>query len=129
MTPDRILLDTDVVIHLLRGHKGIQDRVAAANRAGAELMLSPVVVAEVLAGAFPREMPMIEALFSFFSPVHLTIEDGRFAGAYASVFRRSHSGISFEDLLIAGTARRLGAVLWTGNRKHYPMTDIAFLDA
>lgn len=34
-------------------------------------------------------------------------------------------GISLEDCLLAAGARQHRYPLWTGNRKHYPMDDIA----
>ena len=40
-------------------------------------------------------------------------------------FGRSHS-VDVADSLIAATAWNHGAAVWTRNRKHYPMCDIAF---
>jgi len=52
--------------------------------------------------------------------------DGRAAedaGRYRKAFRASHK-LLLPDALIAASAKNVGAILVTLNRKHYPMTDI-----
>lgn len=34
--------------------------------------------------------------------------------------------ISLEDYLLAATSKRENALLWTGNKKHFPMSEIKF---
>jgi predicted nucleic acid-binding protein len=50
---------------------------------------------------------------------------GRQAGLYLQRYRRSH-GVEVADALIAANAVASRAQLWTRNRKHYPMKDVAF---
>jgi hypothetical protein len=52
---------------------------------------------------------------------------GRRAGEYLRRYRKSHS-VELGDALIAATAVVSGAMLWTRNRKHYPMTELTFYD-
>ncbi len=43
------------------------------------------------------------------------------AGRLANYCLRSHPGIDPVDYVIAATADRMDALLWTGNLKHFPM--------
>lgn len=127
--PDRLVLDTDIVIHLLKKQPQTVARYLGLVEAQAVFLLSPIVVAEVYAGAFPREYPQIEALFGLCERLILGSETARIAGCYANRYRKAYQGISLEDYLLAATARQNRCPLWTGNRKHYPMDDIVLFDA
>jgi predicted nucleic acid-binding protein len=52
---------------------------------------------------------------------------GRQAGEYLRRYRKSHN-VELGDALIAASAVASGATLWTQNRKHYPMKELAFFD-
>jgi predicted nucleic acid-binding protein len=128
MAPERLVLDTDIVIHLLKKQPQIVAGFVGLLEAKTVFLLSPIVVAEVYAGAFEREYPVIENLFDFCEAISLDTETGRLAGQYAQRFRKAWQGISLEDYLLAATARKYRCPLWTGNRKHYPMDDIVLFD-
>jgi len=66
-------------------------------------------------------------LFSYFKTLEINEQIGIISGQYANQFRKAFQGISLEDYLIAGTAKYYGLILWTYNRKHYPMKDIIFI--
>lgn len=85
---------------------------------------SPIAVAEVYAGAFPRKYQQIEGFFGMCERLSLDVETARLAGQYAYRYRKAYPGISLEDYLLAATAKKNRCPLWTGNRKHYPMEDI-----
>lgn len=91
-------------------------------------MLSPVVVAEIYAGAFQREHKEIEILFGLCKRVSIDSATGQQAGHYAHRYRKAHQDISLEDYLLAASAKQNRCPLWTGNRKHYPMDDIVLFD-
>jgi predicted nucleic acid-binding protein len=62
---DKILLDTDVVIHLLHQQKGVKECFELYYEQGVAFLLSLIIVAELYAGAFPKEYEAIERfLFS-----------------------------------------------------------------
>ena len=86
-------------------------------------LISPIVVADVYAGAFKREHNDIEAFFGMCQHVDADSDTGRIAGLYANQYRKAFQGISLEDYLLAATAKAHRCPLWTGNRKHYPMTE------
>jgi predicted nucleic acid-binding protein len=126
-TPTRVMLDTNVVINLLKKSPEIVERFVALLEAQTVMVVNPIVIAEIYAGAFAREHASIAAFFSLCNEVDISTEVGRAAGAYANRFSKSHSGISLEDYLIAAAAKLSECTLWTLNTKHYPMRDITFV--
>lgn len=129
MTTERLVLDTDIVIDLLKKKPALVARFLELVEAKTAFLLSPIVVAEVYAGAFPREHKDIEAFFSLCVRVDLDTETGRTAGRYANRYRKAFKGVSLEDFLLAATAEAHRCPLWTGNRKHFPMEDIELFAA
>ena len=126
--PEQVVLDTDIVIFLLKKESRRVEQFLALQEQAVAFLLSPIVVAEVYAGAFEREYQQIEIFFGFCQQLTLDSETARLAGQYARQYRKAYQGISLEDYLLAATAKRHNCPLWTGNRKHYPMTDIALFD-
>jgi len=122
---DKILLDTDVVINIL---KKKEETIFKLNSLiSCDLFISPVVIAEIYAGARNNEKEKIQKLFSFFNS--LTIDDaiGMQTGEYAKEFKKAYCGISLEDYMMAATAKQYNMQLWTYNKKHYPMSDIVYI--
>lgn len=129
MTPERLVLDTNIVIDLLKKVPTIVERFLALLEAETTFLISPIVVAEVYAGAFKREHKDIEALFDLCQRVSMDSDTGRLAGLYANQYVKAFQGIALEDYLLAATARAHRCPLWTHNRKHYPMEDIELFAA
>ena len=129
MTPERLVLDTNIVIDLLKKVPAVVDRFLALLEAQTQFLICPMVVAEVYAGAFKREYKDIEALFDLCQRIDMDIDTGCMAGLYANQFSKAFSGISLEDYVMAATARVHRCPLWTHNRKHYPMDDIELFTA
>ena len=123
MTPERLVLDTAIVIDLLKKNPKVVTHFLALVESQTVFLISPIVVAEVYAGAFEREHKDIGAFFSLCQHVAADRDTGRIAGLYANQYRKSHQGISLEDYLLAATAKAHRCPLWTGNRKLYPMTE------
>jgi predicted nucleic acid-binding protein len=123
MTPERLVLDTDIVIDLLKKQSKVVNCFLALVASQTVFLISPIVVAEVYAGAFEREHKDIEAFFGMCKHVEADSDTGRIAGLYANQYRKAFQGISLEDYLLAATAKTHRCPLWTGNRKHYPMTE------
>ncbi|MFI0399409.1 MAG: type II toxin-antitoxin system VapC family toxin [Thiolinea sp.] len=123
---NKVLLDTDIVIWLLRKQESYITAFIEAQSKGTICLLSPIVSAEVYAGAFKHEYPIIEQLLGFLTPLVLDIGTAQLAGEYAKQYRKSHNKISLENFLIAATANKENAYLWTNNKKHYPMLEHFF---
>ena len=121
---ERLVLDTDIVIHLLKKQPETVGRFLELLQVKTEFLVTPIVVAEVYAGAFAREHKDIAAFFSLCRPVGTDVETGRLAGLYANQYHKAYQGISLEEYLLAATAFTHRCPLWTGNRKHYPMDNV-----
>ena len=129
MTLERLVLDTDIVIHLLKKQPQTVACFISLAEARTAFLLSPIVVAEIYAGAFQHEYPAIESLFDLCERITLDDETGRRAGHYAHRYRKAYQGVCLEDYFLAAIARKYHCPLWTGNRKHYPMDDIDLFEA
>jgi predicted nucleic acid-binding protein len=121
-----VLLDTDVAIEILRGRDAkILSQWSALVSSGKPILCTPVVVAEVWAGARPQEDRVITAFFELLVCLPTDAETGKLAGALLHKYARSHI-LEVPDALIAAAAIQHQAALWTRNRKHYPMSQTSF---
>jgi len=121
----KILLDTDVVINILKKKEETISKLASLKEC--EFYISPIVIAEIYAGARQKELNQIEELFRYFKSVTINDDIGIITGKYAKEFKKAFSGISLEDFMIASTAKYYSLALWTYNKKHYPMKDLIFI--
>ncbi|MEZ5536367.1 MAG: type II toxin-antitoxin system VapC family toxin [Thiolinea sp.] len=124
----QVLLDTDIAIWLLRKQEEHVQTFLDAGKLNFTFLLSPIVSAEIYAGAFKHEYPTIEEFFSLLTHLTLDIETGRLAGEFAYRYRKAYNKISLEDYLLAATAVKEDLLLWTGNHKHYPMPEVQFFN-
>lgn len=123
-----VLVDSDILIEVSRGRNAeILAQWANLAESDSAVLYSPITVAELWAGARPAEHSVLRSLFNSLTCAMMDEETGRSAGAYLQQYRRSH-GVEIADALIAGASIVNGALLWTRNRKHYPMKDISFFD-
>ena len=120
----KILLDTDVVINLLKKENEFVSKFLSLHSKGAKFYYNPIVIAEVYAGAFDKEFGMIESFFSRLSCIDICKYTGIQAGKYAKEYKRAYNKISLEDYIIASTCKVNTLKIWTNNKKHYPMKDI-----
>jgi predicted nucleic acid-binding protein len=127
-TPKRLLLDTDIVIQLLKKNNDVLEYFIGLHEQGVEFYLSPIVIAEIYVGAFKKEHPEIEAFFNLCTRLTLDAKTAKQAGLFAAQYRKAYQGISLEDYLLAATAEQLACPLWTRNKKHYPMTEIVLFE-
>lgn len=116
--PERLLLDTDVVIDYLRE---LPQAVAYLESRSEPLLLSSITVAELFAGVREgEEISALEAVLMAFEIVPVSEEIARRGGLLRRDFGKSHN-TGLADALIAATAEQRQARLVTGNRKHFPM--------
>ena len=124
----RVLVDSDVLIEVCRGRNPqLTARWLELGASDALVLYTPVSVAELWAGARPREHAALQALFDALECVPATAQTGRRAGEFLHQYRASH-GVELGDALIAAAAASAGAHLWTRNRKHYPMKELKFFE-
>jgi predicted nucleic acid-binding protein len=122
-----VLVDSDILIEVSRGRNvDIIGKWIELSKSG-PVLYSPVSVAELWAGARPKEHEALNNLFGALTCVDIDEAAGHQAGAYLRQYRKSH-GVEIADALIAAGAVINKASLWTLNRKHYPMKDLDFFE-
>ncbi|HEY3216774.1 MAG TPA: PIN domain-containing protein [Candidatus Eisenbacteria bacterium] len=126
-TLNGVLLDSDVVIEILRGHPGVRAIADGLEASGTPTFCTAISWAEVYEGLRPGEEPSTDAFFEARGEVVLDARAGRHAGKYLARYARSH-GLEVPDALVAAAAATTGLRLWTLNRRHYPMKDVRVFD-
>lgn len=113
-----MLLDTAVVINLLRGDAGTVER---ARRLDSHPLLSAVTVDEVVRGMRPGEEERVAAMLAWPDLVAVGAEEAWIAGAWRRDFAAQGVTLSQADCLIAACAARHGGRLATANPRDFPM--------
>ena len=116
----RFSLDANVVIALLNGHAGLQERLRA--HAPSDFGISAVVHHELMFGAEAsarREANLAAVARLRFEVMDLTRADAARAGAVRARLRALGTPIGPYDTLIAGQALERGLVLVTHNLKEF----------
>ena len=121
-----VLVDSDILIEVSRGTNApVVARWLELSNSDDAVLYSPVSVAELWAGARPKEYEALRRLFLALTCVPIDEGVGHQAGVFLRQYRKSH-GVEVADALVAAGAVGNGADLWTRNRRHYPMKEITF---
>ena len=116
-----VLLDTTVLIDLLRGRPGATSRLGAIRRQGDRPCACAVNVEEVVRGLRPGEEAGARRLFAGLRMAPLATDEGWRAGTWRRDHARKGKTLTQANCLIAAAAAGIGARLATGNPKHFPM--------
>ena len=119
-----VLLDSSVLIDLLRGLPGAEERYDRLERAGDAPYICAVNVEEVARGLRPHERPGAERLIAGIRVVALGESEGWLAGRWRRDFQAKGVTLAQGDCLIAAAAAAVGGRLATGNPKHFPMPEL-----
>ncbi len=122
-----VLADSDILIEVSRGRDAQIVARWLELSSSEPVLYSPVSAAELWEGARPAEAGMIEKLFAGLICAPIGADTGRRAGGYLRQYGKSHA-VEIADALIAASAVQQQARLWTRNRKHYPMLELAFFE-
>ena len=116
-----VLLDTTVLIDLLRGRPQAAARLRALHEAGDSAYVCAVNVEEIVRGLRPQELEPTRRLISGLRVAVLGGQEGWQAGEW----RREHAAqgrtLAQADCLIAAAAAAVGARLATGNPRDFPI--------
>jgi len=112
------VLDTTVLIDVLRGHPGAVDYLLALEEVP---VCSEVTRVEVMRGLRSEERRPAEQLFQRLRWAHVDEAVARVAGELGRRLRRSHTGVGLADLIIAATAEEVGLPIATTNIRHFPV--------
>ncbi len=121
----RVYLDADVLIHHLRGDKkALSFLQILLSDSTLEPCISAIQRAEIVFFMRPEEESLTFSFLSHFScePLDKNIVDE--AGKLYRAWHKSH-GVDINDCFLAATVKLTGGKLYTLNKKHYPMKDIA----
>lgn len=124
----RLLLDTSVLIDVLRLRHGRRELLAELARGGHTLATSSLNVAEVYAGMRPEEEVRTDNFLDALDCYELTAAAGRLAGRLKSKYARQGRTLTLADTIIAAIAIERRCILMTDNRKDFPMPELDFYD-
>jgi predicted nucleic acid-binding protein len=120
-----VLLDTTVLIDLLRGRQGARQRLHTLREVGDSPHTCAVSVEEIVRGLRPREQVAASRLLDGLRIVRLGAEEGWRAGEWRRAFAARGRTLTQSDCLIAAAALSLGGRLATGNPKDFPMRELS----
>ena len=115
------LLDTDIVVFLLRNQKGIAQRLSAINPK--DVYISEVTVAELeygnyCSGRYEENKLILNQFLSFINVIPFSEAISLYAKERHRL-RKAGQSIEDFDLLIGCTSVSKGLVMVTNNVKHY----------
>jgi len=116
-----VLLDTSVLIDLLKRRPGAVDRLRRVERSADTPFVCAVTIEEITQGLRPSEDDQAIELFEGLHLAPLGVPEGRLAGFWRRSFARRGTTLHRADCLIAAAAIGVGARLATGNPNDFPM--------
>ena len=119
-----VLLDTTVIIDLLRGRSDARRRLSELHGSGDSPYVCAINVEETVRGLMPSEREAAGALFGGLRIVPLTEVEGWRAGEWRRTFASRGRTLAQADCLIAAAAITIGARLATGNPRDFPMAEL-----
>ncbi|MGD0729881.1 MAG: PIN domain-containing protein [Terracidiphilus sp.] len=123
------MLDTSILINLLRERTRPVGLIRELIMRGAVLATSQVNIAEVYGGMRRGEEPATGELISGLECLPLSLEIGRKAGTIIAERRKMGRTHSLDDMMIAATAIEYGYTLLTDNRKNFEIPEIDLFPA
>jgi hypothetical protein len=124
----KVLLDTSVIIDVLRKLRGRHGFLELRKQAGDTIACSAVTVAEVYAGMRPGEAAATERFLEGLECIEVTQNIARHAGSLKYAWERKGVTIDITDAIIAATSLNFDLYLATDNLRHFPMPDLKLLD-
>ncbi|HEX4487693.1 MAG TPA: type II toxin-antitoxin system VapC family toxin [Terriglobales bacterium] len=120
----QILIDTSVLIDVLRLRYGRRELLAQLARNGHVLAVCPINITELFAGMRSHQEARTEALLGGFHCFEITGATGRLAGTLKNSWARKGIALALSDSTIAAVAIERSCVLMTDNVKHFPMDNL-----
>ena len=116
-----VVADTDILIWILRQDLALVERFKDAIRAtNGHIFITPVQVAEIYSGIRPKEKVKVEIFIESLNILDIDKRIGKLAGEFLHDYGKSHS-VTMADALVGAAAKVNVFLLWTLNKKHYPM--------
>lgn len=115
-----ILIDSSVLIDVLRGQPRALSYLATGRTPGELLSVTPVRT-EVLGGVRDGELRATYTLLQQIEWIDVDVELADVAGSLDRRYRAAFSGIDVVDYLLAAAALKVGGKVATSNVRHFPM--------
>jgi predicted nucleic acid-binding protein len=120
----RLLLDTSVLIDVLRGRKDRRLLLRRLVGEGHSLSTTVLNVAELYAGMRAGEEARTEEFLGALECVELRFSAARLSGQLKSAWQKRGRTLTLSDTIIAAVAIEQQCVLLTDNRKDFPMREL-----
>jgi predicted nucleic acid-binding protein len=121
-----LLLDTTVLLDVLRARRNRRSLLAELVAGGHLLATAAINVGEVYAGMRVGEEKRTEAFLSSLDCYPITAAIARRAGSLKSAWAQKGKTLSLADMIVAATALEHGLALMTDNRKDFPLPELNF---
>jgi len=121
------LIDTDILIWILRGNKKYEDYLQKVKYEGS-ISVSTITIAEVYKNIYPSEVVKTEGVLGELQTWDVTAPVAKQGGLYWQEYSKNLKNLNLTDCLIAGTAHINNLTLITLNIKHFPMQDIKVIN-
>ena len=117
----KLLLDTTVLIDVLRNRNGRRELLADIVRTGHTLCTSSMNIAEVYSGLRAGEEVRTEALLDGLEEFEIGGRAARAASKLKMTCSKKGRTVSLADAIVAAIVIEQGCALLTDNRKDFPM--------
>jgi predicted nucleic acid-binding protein len=124
----RLLLDTSVLIDVLRLRRGRRELLAELARGGHTFATTALNVAELYAGMRPEEEARTEEFLDVLDCYLLTGAAARLAGRLKYRYARKGRTLTLADSIVVAIAMERRCTLMTDNRKDFPMPELDCYD-
>jgi len=115
------MVDTDVIIWILRGNEEFKNRFReTVLAADGYIFITPIQIAEIYAGIRKNEITETENFVESLNIITIGRKIGKLAGQFINQYKKSYN-VTLADALIGASAKNYNFKLWTLNKKHYPM--------
>jgi hypothetical protein len=121
-----LLLDTTVLIDVLRNRRNRRALLAGLVEQDHALAISALNLGEVYAGMRPDEAAQTEAFLNSLECLPVTASIARRAGTLKFAWQQKGRTLTLADMIVAATALEHSLTLLTDNRRDFPLPELAF---
>jgi predicted nucleic acid-binding protein len=120
----KLLLDTSVLIDVLRARNQRRELLADLARAGHTLATTVLNVAELYSGMRPGEEARTESFLCGLLCYELSGTTARLAGKWKFAWSQKGRILALADAIVAAIATEQHCQLLTDNRRDFPMPEV-----
>ena len=119
-----LLLDTTVLIDVLRARHSRRALLAELVESGHTLATAAINIGEVYADMKPGEAARTETFLSSLDCYPMTRAIARQAGILKNLWAQKGRTLTLADMMVAATVLEHGLTLMTDNRKDFPLPEL-----